>query len=249
MTPEMHTFLGAVEAHSGIDYRGFDDAWLDARLGALVAAGVEPGDERVHMALVPHATPLFASPELFRALRVHAIPFLRTFPSVRVWVPACGTGELAYAVAILLREEGLGRRGTVYATCVHPAVLARARRAAYDADTLDLPGYARAEGRATIAEYVRVGEGRVHVRPVLRDRIVFGEHNVTTDASPNEFHLIVSANVLGRLGPALRARVLRLYGASLCRFGLLAGEPEVGAGYTPVVADQLWRQTSEEDRR
>jgi chemotaxis protein methyltransferase CheR len=161
-----------------------------------------------------------------------------------VWIPGCGTGELAYAVAILLREEGLGRRATIYATCAHEAVLGRARRAIYDADQLDLDGYARAEGRATIQEYVHVTAGAAHVRPVLRDRIVFGTHHLATDASPNEFHLIVSHGVLARLGPALRMRALSLYDASLCRFGLLAGERVPPAGYQLVVADRIFRRPS-----
>ena len=48
---------------------------------------------------------LFSDPELFLRLRERVVPELRTWPWPNVWVAGCGTGELAYALAIVLREE------------------------------------------------------------------------------------------------------------------------------------------------
>jgi chemotaxis protein methyltransferase CheR len=35
---------------------------------------------------------------------------LHTYPSIKVWVAGCSTGEEVYSLAILLREEGLLER-------------------------------------------------------------------------------------------------------------------------------------------
>jgi chemotaxis protein methyltransferase CheR len=51
---------------------------------------------------------------------------------------------------------------------------------------------------------------------------VFAQHNLVTDGSFNEFHLIVCRNVLIYFGFDLQEEVLRLFGDSMARFGILA---------------------------
>ena len=53
---------------------------------------------------------MFRDPAYFRALRETVVPLLRTYPSLKVWVAGCSTGEEVYSLAILLREEGLLER-------------------------------------------------------------------------------------------------------------------------------------------
>ena len=53
---------------------------------------------------------MFRDPGYFRALREQVVPILRTYPSLKIWVAGCSTGEEVYSIAILLREEGLGER-------------------------------------------------------------------------------------------------------------------------------------------
>ena len=50
---------------------------------------------------------LFRDPAFFAALREHALPMLATYPSLKVWVAGCSTGEEVYSLAILLDEDGL----------------------------------------------------------------------------------------------------------------------------------------------
>ena len=50
---------------------------------------------------------MFRDPSYFLALRQEVVPFLRTYPSLKLWVAGCSTGEEVYSLAILLHEEGL----------------------------------------------------------------------------------------------------------------------------------------------
>ena len=49
---------------------------------------------------------LFRDPSYFKAVRDLAIPLLRTYPSVKVWVAGCSTGEEVWSLAILLEMPG-----------------------------------------------------------------------------------------------------------------------------------------------
>ncbi len=161
---------------------------------------------------------LFRTPRLFRSIRDRAAPYLRTFPSVKVWIPNCDTGEEAYATAIVLREAGLLPRTMIYATDANEAALAAARRATYAVSAINnsTPNYLAAGGNASLDEYYTFENGAAVIRP-LQQHLTFATHNLDTDASFNEFQLIVCPNRL-----TLSERVLTLLNHILCRFGLLA---------------------------
>jgi chemotaxis protein methyltransferase CheR len=167
---------------------------------------------------------LFFDPELMFRLRERVVPELRTWPWPMVWVAGCGTGELAYALAIVLREEGVFARTTVYATDADAGKLAIAERGVWD--VVDRPraeaAYRLAGGRASLSEYLRGDGGRVEVKPSLRERMAFFQHDPLVDGSPNEFQLIVAGDALATALPEDAARMFSLYHASLCRFGTFA---------------------------
>ena len=62
---------------------------------------------------------------------------------------------------------------------------------------------------------------------------MFAVHDLASDASFNEFHLIVCRGLVSRFGPSLAARARQVLGASLCRFGFLV----LGPGQAPVAGD------------
>ena len=55
----------------------------------------------------------------------------------------------------------------------------------------------------------------------LQNRITWAQYNMVTDASFNEFQMIVCQRALPDFGPLLRQRVLRLFHDSLSLFGVL----------------------------
>ncbi|MFX5603060.1 CheR family methyltransferase, partial [Acinetobacter baumannii] len=75
----------------------------------------------------------------FLSLREKVIPLLRTYPSLKIWVAGCSSGEEVYSLAILLREEGLLDRSIIYATDINQAALKKAEAGVYELDRI--PGF------------------------------------------------------------------------------------------------------------
>ena len=76
--------------------------------------------------LTVQVSEMFRDPSYFAALRAEVLPQLRTYPSLKVWVAGCSSGEEFYSLAILLREEGLDGRSMIYATDINSGALQKA---------------------------------------------------------------------------------------------------------------------------
>ncbi len=240
-TPEVAMLLEDLLMASGIDYRGYAPEFVAQRVEArraregvpdLATLGARLLDDRAcleHMVLdlAAPSRPLFASPDWMQAFRSDVVPRLRTYPRVRIWHAGCGPqAEEAYAMAIVLREEGLLDRTTIYATDVSDVILERARQGVLaDWTETSADHYRRSGGRASLDEYYAREDGRAAARPLLKSNISFAVHSLATDASFNEFHLIVCRGVMAQFGAALRERAHEVLKDSLIRFGFLALEP------------------------
>jgi chemotaxis protein methyltransferase CheR len=169
-------------------------------------------------------TGMFREADTLRRIRDDVVPELRTYPSVRVWIVGCATGEEVYSLAIVLREEGLDERCRIYATDLNDDALARARRGLYALDRVRSyeADYIRSGGRGALADFFAVSGQHARIRPDLQRNITWAQHNLVTDASFNEFHLIVCTNVLIYFRPTLQQRAHRLFYDSLVRAGYLA---------------------------
>jgi chemotaxis protein methyltransferase CheR len=171
-----------------------------------------------------NVTAMFREPELFHAFRDEVVPLLRTYPSSRVWVAGCATGEEVYSLAILLQEEELLHRVTIYATDMNEDMLAVARLGSYPAERMRRyeEAYALAGGRRTLADHYSVTGRSARLDRRLQETITWSTHNLVTDGSFNDFHLIICANVLIYFRPSLQERAHRLFYDSLVRGGFLA---------------------------
>jgi len=190
----------------------------------------------------------FRDPELFDLLRRRLLPELvernerAGRRAVRLWSVGCAGGEEAYSLAIVLLEALSGHADgfdiKLFATDVDAASLARARAGRYRNDELS-----SLEPQA-LDRYFR-GRHTLVVRPVLRDLVCFGRHNVLADPPISKLDLVACRNVLIYLEKDAQVRTLR----SLC-YGLVPGgylvlgkteklRPEVQAAFEPV--SEKWR--------
>lgn len=228
----------------GIDFRNYARSSLRRRLrNALLAEGLAHVSElqaralhdrealdRLLSHLSVHVTALFRDPTFFRAIRERVVPLLRVHPFVRIWHAGCSTGEEVYSMAILLEEEGLYDRCRIYATDMQAPVLDVARTGAFPLDLMKeyTANYIAAGGRRAFSDWYTADSDRAVLRESLRRNVVFAQHNLVTDGSFNEFHLVLCRNVMIYFDATLQARVHDLIFQSLRRFGILGlGRREV----------------------
>jgi chemotaxis protein methyltransferase CheR len=195
---------------------------------------------------------MFRDPPFFRAFRRSVVPFLRTYPRLRLWVAGCARGEEAYSLAIVLREEGLEDRSLIYATDVNPAAVERAREGIYPVEALRgyAESYLEAGGRASFAGYFTVAHGHAAIDPSLRETLCFAHHNLAADRVFGEMQVVCCRNVLIYFDAPLQRETARLLDASLVAGGFLGiGAQEslatvgMGQGYEELdSAQRLYRK-------
>lgn len=173
--------------------------------------------------LTVQVSDMFRDPSYFAMLRSEIVPHLRTYPSIKVWIAGCATGEEAYSLAILFREEGIFDRTTFYATDINPDALRRAEAAVFGLDRLPTftQNHRRSGAKTSLSEHYTAAYGSAVFDRSLRQQMVFSDHSLATDSVFGEVQLVSCRNVLIYFDRPLRDRALALMRDSLCRRGLL----------------------------
>lgn len=236
-TIELFLLLEAVVRWTGYDFRDYAPSTLKRRISERMRTENVPTisalqDRVLHdtkamkqliFTLSNSANRILQPPDFFRALRERVVPLLRTYSFVRVWFPACGTGEDVYAVASILLEAGMLDRCMIYATDLSEMALARAREGTF---AINSPGdfssdYAASGGVESVNRFCTLDEHAVRFHSELKKNIIFAEHSLATDSSLNEFQAIIARGVLPPLNMNLQFRVHNLFLQSLSRLGFL----------------------------
>ncbi len=173
--------------------------------------------------LTVQVTEMFRDPAFFRAVRREVVPFLATYPSLRVWVAGCASGRRSTRWPSSSGRRGCSIARFIYATDVEPSALRRAREGIYAVSRV--PAFSRAYlaagGRGSLSQYYTAGYGAVVFDRSLRYRIVFAHHSLATDAVFAEVQLVTCRNVLIYFAAQLRERALDLFGDALVHGGFL----------------------------
>jgi chemotaxis protein methyltransferase CheR len=168
-------------------------------------------------------TEMFRDPEYYEAVRTQVVPFLRTYPSLKIWIAGCSTGEEVWSMAILLQEEGLLERSLVYATDINPQSLEAARRGVFPLDRMRLytENYQKAGGTRAFSDYYTAAYGGALFDRSLVENVTFADHSLATDSVFSETHFVSCRNVMIYFNRRLQDRVLGLFHESLCHRGFL----------------------------
>ena len=171
-----------------------------------------------------NVTSMFRDPDLLACIDKEVVPLLKTYPSVRVWVAGCATGEEIYSLAILLDEAQVLDHYSIYATDLNDDMLAVARQGTYPLERIRRyeDAYRKSGGAGNLSDHYTVSGRNARFNRDLAGRITWARHSLVTDGSFNDFHLIVCANVLIYFRPSLQERAHRLIYDSLIRGGFLA---------------------------
>jgi len=186
--------------------------------------------ERLFHDLTINVTEMFRDPGFFQAFRAKVIPRLQELPYIKIWHAGCATGEEVYSMAILLFEAGLYEKVRIYATDISKSSLRQARQGILPLDRMQdyTRNYQRAGGSRAFSEYYTAKGNHVKFKSFLINNIIFGQHNLATDYSLNEFQVIICRNVIIYFNKILQDRVHQLFYESLSMNGVLGlGNKEV----------------------
>lgn len=168
-------------------------------------------------------TEMFRDPDFYRLLRSVVVPVLKTYPFIKIWHAGCSTGQEAYSMAILLKEEGLYERTTIYATDFNQEALTRAKEGIYSGKLMKeyTQNYQESGGRESFSDYYTSSYEMAIMDQDLKRNIVWAHHNLVTDSVFAEVHLVLCRNVLIYFDKELQGKVHGLFYNSLIKGGLL----------------------------
>lgn len=170
-----------------------------------------------------NVTEMFRDPDFFKSFRTKVIPLLQELPEIRIWHAGCSTGEEAFSMAILLEEEGLYDRSKIYATDMNERVLEQAGKGILPLNRMQsyTKNYLQSGGSQAFSEYYTTDYQFAYLNPSLLKNITFFQHNLVTDGSFNEFHVIMCRNVMIYFNSELQESVNQLFYDSLSKGGFL----------------------------
>jgi chemotaxis protein methyltransferase CheR len=234
---EIHLLLEALYQRYHYDFRNYAQASIKRRLkqareqlGFRSFSALQ--EDLLHQpAMLPRlvsyltvqVSELFRDPSYFRAIREKVIPHLRTYPSLKIWIAGCSDGEELYSLAILFREEGLEQRTLFYATDINQEALNKAEAGIFSLDRIQqfTENHRKSGGSSSLSDYYSAAYGSACFDKSLRQRVVFSDHSLVTDAVFAEMHLISCRNVMIYFDRALQDRAIGLFSDSLARNGFL----------------------------
>jgi len=173
--------------------------------------------------LLINVTSFFREPAAWQMLRERVIRRLVAEKAadtpLRVWIPACATGEEAYSLAMVLIEEiEASDRGCplqVFASDVAADALETARAGVYP------EGIAAHVQPERLARFFVPREHSYRVNKELRDTVVFAQQSLVSDPPFSRLDVISCRNLLIYLEPAVQEKLLLLLHFALVEGGYL----------------------------
>ena len=234
---ELRLLIEAIYLKYSYDFRDYSGASVKRRVAHALrqfdCATISALQERVlhdpaaFMQLLQFLTipvsEMFRDPSHFLAIRQEVVPLLKTYPSIKIWIAGCSTGEEVYSMAILLREEGLLDRTIIYATDINPRSLEKAKQGIFSLENIRgyTQNYLKAGGQREFSEYYTAAYDYAIFDKSLRENVTFADHSLATDSVFSETHLISCRNVLIYFNKSLQNRAFGLFHDSLCHRGFL----------------------------
>jgi two-component system CheB/CheR fusion protein len=173
--------------------------------------------------LLINVTTFFRDKDSMEYLRTHVLPeIVKTKGEndpLRIWVPACSTGQEAYSMAMMV-VEALGDTNSntpvqIFATDLSESVINKARLGIYSKDdVVEIPP------KRLQRFFVRT-EGSFRVIKSIRDLCVFATHNVAKDPPFSRIDIISCCNLMIYLDTMLQRKIMATFHYALNNGGCL----------------------------
>lgn len=168
----------------------------------------------LHKDLLIGVTTFFRDQEAFKLLEKKVLPDLiknnQSDAPLRIWIPACSTGEEAYSIGILLIEQFERFKKPLnvqlFASDIDNEALQKARKGIYD--DIALENICQERRRRF---FTKTPGNKYQVNKKLRDLILFAAQNLIGDAPFSRLDLISCRNLLIYLQPELQQKVINLF--------------------------------------
>lgn len=193
-------------------------------------------------------TNFFRDPDAFRMLQQDALPALLNakgkHSSLRVWIPACSTGEEAYSIAIVILEclSQLKLLGTVkvqiFATDIDKEAIDRARQGLY------LPTIATDVSPERLQRFFTKDDYGYRISKAVREMVIFAPQNLIMDPPFTKLDVLCCRNLLIYFTGELQKKLLPLFHYTLNPGGILfLGSSETIGGFQDLFApvDDKWK--------
>ncbi|HXD43330.1 MAG TPA: CheR family methyltransferase [Ramlibacter sp.] len=214
--------------------------------GYLTSLRTRPGEAGALLQdLLISVTNFFRDAHCFRALDAQLGELFRDKGpngTVRVWVPACATGEEAYSLAILLSEKARELEASpliqLFATDLDEQAIRTAREGSY-------PSTIESDLSEDLLRryFIKQAHG-YKVRRDIREMVLFAQHDLLKDSPFSRLDLISCRNLLIYLNRDAQQRVLEIF-----HFALLPrGKLFLGSSESVEDAGELFSATDKQHR-
>jgi two-component system CheB/CheR fusion protein len=194
---------------------------------------------QLYQDLLIHVTRFFREPESFKTLAEEIFPSILENRSgdtpIRIWVPACSTGEEPYSLAIALlefldnRSEGVPIQ--IFATDISETAIEQARAGLYT------PAAVEDLSPERLRRFFTKMDGHFRINKAIRDLCVFARQDLTRDPPFSKLDLVMCRNVLIYLGQAIQSRLISVFHYALKPTGfLMLGSAETIGSQTDLFA-------------
>ena len=245
---EISLLLEAVYQKYGYDFRQYSKAHIHRRIrNRMALSGLEDVSQIQSKVIKDETfayeflqdlsitvTEMFRDKYFYKSLRENVVPILKTYPFIKIWHAGCSTGEEAYSMAIIMQEEGLYDRATIYATDFNQHALNRAKEGIISNAMMKeyAVNYQLSGGKESFSDYYTSSYGNAIMNQSLKKTIVWANHNLVTDSVFAEVHLILCRNVLIYFNNTLQNKVQKLFHDSLINGGILCLGSKEGLRFT-----------------
>lgn len=159
----------------------------------------------------------FRNLEKFEELKTKIFPVLiKGRPDLKIWSAGCSNGSEPYTVSILLEETAPTGRHRILGTDLDREILKAAQAGCYQERDL------KSVSPERLSKYFNhLPGGQVQVKPVIKSRVAFAEHNLLSDRFESDFDLIICRNVVIYFTESVKDKLYQRFQASLRPDGIL----------------------------
>lgn len=228
---EWNWFIANFERLSKIDLTAYKRPQMERRINSFMrSAGT--ADYRSFIALlssnrdtfnrfVEHITinvsEFFRNTNHWQVLAERIVPhLLETGDGLRIWSAGCSTGEEAYSLAIMAREQGWKLKDKILATDIDAEVLEKARKGVYNEKALQ-----GGISEAYLKKYFKPSGDHYVINDSIKDMVKLQKQDLLKDAFARNFDLILCRNVVIYFTEETKQKLYQKFSGALRKDGIL----------------------------